>query len=124
MTVKVVDASAFAATVFLEREAYAIRARFADHQLISPALFRYEMANICWKKMRAQPEERDIIFGQFVASQTINIELRDVDLAEAVVLGSKFNLSAYDASYLWLARELGAELVTLDARLEQAAAKL
>ena len=30
-------------------------------------------------------------------------------------------LSSYDASYLWLARRLGAELVTLDARLAAAA---
>jgi predicted nucleic acid-binding protein len=31
-------------------------------------------------------------------------------------------LSAYDASYLWLARRLGAELVTLDKQLAKAEA--
>ncbi|MFC1661718.1 hypothetical protein ACFL3S_09755 [Gemmatimonadota bacterium] len=33
---------------------------------------------------------------------------------EALELG----LSAYDAAYLWLARELNVELVSLDARLD------
>jgi predicted nucleic acid-binding protein len=37
-----------------------------------------------------------------------------VDLAEAT------GLTAYDASYLWLARTLNAELVTLDRKLAAA----
>ncbi|HZT90151.1 MAG TPA: type II toxin-antitoxin system VapC family toxin [Stellaceae bacterium] len=37
-----------------------------------------------------------------------------LDLAEAA------GLTAYDASYLWLARALGAELVTLDRKLAAA----
>jgi predicted nucleic acid-binding protein len=39
---------------------------------------------------------------------------RILDLAEAT------GLTAYDASYLWLARALGAELVTLDRKLAAA----
>jgi predicted nucleic acid-binding protein len=37
-----------------------------------------------------------------------------VDLDAAIVLAERTKLSLYDASYLWLARALGAELVTLD----------
>jgi len=33
-------------------------------------------------------------------------------------------LTAYDASYLWVARQIGAELVTLDKELNRAAALL
>jgi predicted nucleic acid-binding protein len=40
-----------------------------------------------------------------------------VDLGEAIVLAERTKLSLYDAGYLWLARALGAELVTLDDRL-------
>ncbi len=38
-------------------------------------------------------------------------------------LATETGLTAYDASYLWLARQLGAELVTLDQQLARAAAK-
>ncbi len=40
---------------------------------------------------------------------------------EVVSLALATGLTAYDASYLWLARLLGAELVTLDRRLAAAA---
>jgi len=35
-------------------------------------------------------------------------------------LAERMKLSLYDASYLWLAHALGAELVTLDDRLARA----
>ena len=44
-----------------------------------------------------------------------------VDQAGVVVLATATGLTAYDASYLWLARHLQAELVTLDRRLAAAA---
>jgi predicted nucleic acid-binding protein len=37
-----------------------------------------------------------------------------------IVLAERTKLSLYDASYLWLARTLGAELVTLDENLLRA----
>jgi predicted nucleic acid-binding protein len=45
-----------------------------------------------------------------------------VDHDKIVELALETGLTAYDASYLWLARHLGAELVTLDKALETAAA--
>jgi predicted nucleic acid-binding protein len=39
-----------------------------------------------------------------------------------LLLAERKRLSAYDAAYLWLAKELGAELVTLDRRLAAAMA--
>lgn len=41
----------------------------------------------------------------------------EVDQGEALVLAERSGLSAYDASYLWLARRVSAELVTLDRQL-------
>ena len=48
------------------------------------------------------------------------IEIIPVEHAGIVVLAESSGLSAYDASYLWLARHLGAGLVTLDRRLAAA----
>ena len=41
---------------------------------------------------------------------------------EADAVAAATGLTSYDASYLWVARRLGAELVTLDRQLEKAAA--
>jgi predicted nucleic acid-binding protein len=43
-----------------------------------------------------------------------------IDVAEAIALAERTKLSLYDASYLWLARALDAEPVTLDAELVRA----
>ena len=45
-----------------------------------------------------------------------------MDHQGAIDLAIGTGLTAYDASYLWLSRQLGAELVTLDRRLAKAAA--
>jgi predicted nucleic acid-binding protein len=44
-----------------------------------------------------------------------------VDHVGALELALDSGLTVYDASYLWLARQLGAELVTLDKELGRAA---
>ena len=45
---------------------------------------------------------------------------RDVDARDVVLLAHVTGLTAYNASYLWLAASLGADLVTLDDRLAKA----
>jgi predicted nucleic acid-binding protein len=47
-----------------------------------------------------------------------------VDVPAVLALAIEYGLTAYDASYLWLARSLGAPLVTFDAQLGDAATKL
>ena len=42
-------------------------------------------------------------------------------MSAIVQLALETGLSTYDASYLWLARRLGAPLVTFDERLRRAA---
>lgn len=47
-----------------------------------------------------------------------------MDFADAIQLAETTRLSLYDASYLWLARHLDVELVTLDEKLQKAAEKI
>jgi predicted nucleic acid-binding protein len=75
-------------------------------------------------KLRRNPDQRDNILRQYFSQATMLIETRDVDQVEVLGLAEQFRLTAYDASYLWLARTLDAELVTLDRQLERAAASL
>lgn len=120
---KVVDASALAAITFVEPRAAAMTARLRGHRLLAPVLLRFEMAHVCIKKMRERPAESALILGQFESSLQMPIQIMPIDFRKTISLAEQFGLSAYDASYLWLARELGLELVTGDVALEKAFAR-
>ncbi len=49
------------------------------------------------------------------------IEFLNVDVNDVILLAGSKKLTAYDASYLWRAHKLDAELVTLDHALHAAA---
>lgn len=121
---KVVDTSALAAAVFREPRASEAVSRLSGQNLFAPSLLRFEMAHICLKKINERPKERHPILSQFAASLQLQIRLAAIDHEETVDLAQRFKLSAYDASYLWLARKLGVELVTFDSGLAKAAAKI
>ena len=120
---KIVGAAALAAAVFLESTAPEIEEQLDGCKLHAPSLLRFEMANVCVRKIRKYPHERDRILAQHDAFLTIAIAEHEADHARVVAVAERFNLSAYDAAYLWLAQSLGFELVTLDDRLRKAAAK-
>jgi predicted nucleic acid-binding protein len=114
---KVVDASALAALLFAEPEAENIAKRLEEARLAAPSLIDFELANVCVTKMRRQPSRRDAIRAAFDLANRLRVETIAVDHAAIVDLAEATGLTAYDASYLWLARALGAELVTLDRKL-------
>ena len=121
--VRVVDASALAALLFGEPEAEAIAARLGKGRLVAPTLMPYELANVCVVKCRRHPGERDALLAAFGMRTKLRVEEVAVDHRAALTLALASGLTLYDASYLWLARELAADLVTLDRRLERAAAR-
>jgi predicted nucleic acid-binding protein len=121
MAVKVVDASAIGALAFGEPAAEQVAATLSGATLAAPALLAFEIANIAVKKLRRHPEQRAVLLAAFTFSLELSIEIVAVDTAAVVSLAEETGLTAYDASYLWLARELRADLVTLDAALGLAA---
>jgi len=110
--------------LFIEQTADAVAAQLQDATLVAPHLLGHEIASVCLKKIGSNPEKRAVIMTQFAGWGQLGIELVEVDHQAVPPLAESFGLSAYDASYLWLARQLGAELVTLDRQLAQAAAAL
>jgi predicted nucleic acid-binding protein len=118
--VKVVDASALAAVIFAEPEAEAIAKRLEGARLAAPSLIDFELANVCLTKMRRDPSKRDAIHEAFRLSNRLRVETVAVDLPAIVDLAETTGLTAYDASYLWLARSLKADLITLDRKLAAA----
>ncbi|MBW2066555.1 MAG: type II toxin-antitoxin system VapC family toxin [Deltaproteobacteria bacterium] len=120
MLVKVVDASAIGALLFGEPEGPNTARRLSGNRLVAPELLFFEVASICLKKLKRYPDHRQSILKAFGMLRRLPLESVEVDHAEVVLLAERHWLTTYDASYLWLARRLGAELVTLDQRLEKA----
>ncbi|MFQ5954208.1 MAG: type II toxin-antitoxin system VapC family toxin [Kiloniellales bacterium] len=122
VSVKVVDASALGALLFGEPDGERIAARLEGTSLVAPSLLPFEVANVCLTKIRHHPDLRDGLVNAFGLLERMEIVEVEIDHAEALLLAEKAVLTVYDASYLWLAETLGAELVTLDTRLEAAQA--
>ena len=120
MLVKVVDASSIGALLFGESEGRKIAGLLSGHRLVAPELLFFEVASICLKKLKRYPDQRRSILEAFKMLGRLAIEKVDIDHTEAVLLAERRGLTAYDASYLWLAMRLDAELVTLDQRLGEA----
>ncbi|MGO8739674.1 type II toxin-antitoxin system VapC family toxin [Rhodoblastus sp.] len=120
--VKVVDASALAALISAEPEADAIAARLEGARLAAPSLLDHELANVGLTKIRREPSQREALRAAYGLARRLRIETVAVDHAGLLELAEATGLNAYGASYLWVARALGAELVTLDRKLAAAVA--
>jgi predicted nucleic acid-binding protein len=121
---KVVDTSAVAALLFGEPDAEDIARRLSGASLTAPALMPFELANVCLIKCKRNPEQASALRAALALCDRLGVKKADVDQDAVVDLALASGLTAYDASYLWLARRLGAELVTLDRALARAAAQL
>src|SRR4051794_28091547 len=120
MPVKVVDASAIAALLFGEPEADSVAERLGDARLVAPALLGFELANVCLIKCRRHPEQQPALTAAFRLRAQLAVDEVAVDHDGALELAAATGLTTYDASYLWLTRQLGADLVTLDQQLARA----
>lgn len=123
MPTKVVDASALAALLFGEPEAQLVAEKLGDDSFLVPTLFRYEIANICWKKLRKYPEQPEALLNAHSLLEHMDIEEVDVSVLEVLLLADRENLTVYDTSYLWLAEKSGMDLVSLDGDLMAAFTK-
>lgn len=116
----VVDSSAICAVLFDEAERAEAIASMAGKTLYAPFLLDHEVIGVMLKKQRRQwpAESLALALGDY---ESCRIELRQTDPAAQYELALRYDLSACDAAYLWLAAELKAPLATFDARLAAAA---
>lgn len=115
----VVDCSVLAAAVFQEEAQAIAHENLAKSELHAPYVLQCEIASVALKKLRSGFEEASRSGLELALS--ISIDLHRVEVMEVAALAHQYRLSAYDASYLWLAGELHAPLATFDQRLGAAA---
>ncbi len=120
MNIKVIDASAFGTIVFNEPGAKDVIAQLHNSFLAAPMLLNFEIASICLKKIRRYPGQRKLLYAAYHMADQVEIAYSSVEMNDVIKLAEKTGLSVYDASYLHLAKMLGAKLVTLNKQLEEA----
>lgn len=114
----VLDCSALAGFVFGEAWQAQAQAQMLGRSLHAPYFLQVEIANVAVKKQRRG--ELHAADGLAKASE-LEIDLYQIDAPAVVALAMRYQLSAYDAAYLWLAAELKAPLATFDDKLGRAA---
>lgn len=118
MTACIVDASVAIKWVVAETgtaEALAL----LGNELLAPALFEAECANILWKKVRrrelSSPEAR--VAARILSSFGVELCPTEPELPRLLELALALDHPAYDCVYLALAKARGVPLITADERL-------
>ena len=111
------SASAIAALLFDEAEGPQILELIRGQRLAAPALFGYELANVCQMKCRRQPAQREAFLAAYALHRRLGVAEHPVEHSKVLALAEATHLTHYDASYLWLARRLNVPLITLDKAL-------
>jgi predicted nucleic acid-binding protein len=89
-----------------------------------PDLFYIECANTLWKYVRANLYTSDQVDADLTDLKALRfqaISTKDL-MTEAVQIGLKYSVTAYDSCYVALSRQVNAPLLTLDERLVNALA--
>jgi len=117
----VIDTAALLAVLLEEPDRPALLAATTGAVLFAPASLPWEVGNAlvaAVRRRRLTPAEAQ---AGWTAYQTIPIRLVEVDITRAMALATERGLYAYDAYMLELARSRGLPLLTLDAKLSDAA---
>ena len=115
----VVDCSALVGLLFHEEWEALAAGKLHGRTLHAPFLLQIEIASVALKKQRKGFS--DIVTDALAQYADLDINLYRVEPQDALALALRYNLSAYDAAYLWLAAELKAPLATFDEKLGRAA---
>jgi predicted nucleic acid-binding protein len=114
-----VDANVYLAVVLNEPEKQDIIKQTRGASLVSPDVLPYEIGNALsaiFKKKRLKIEQ---VLTSFTVFEMIPVRLQKVEIASALDIACSFNIYAYDACYLELARRLNLPLLTLDKEMQE-----
>ena len=115
----VVDCSALAGMLFEEPWQAQAREKIYGRTLNAPFLLEIEITSVALKKHKQGLEA--LVAEGLSSFKALNVALHQIKPADVLALALQYKLSAYDASYLWLAAELKAPLATFDEKLAAAA---
>lgn len=85
-------------------------------------LSKFELGNVIWKEVtifKGITEDEGEKLYQFLLKVLETMNLEDLKYNEVEKIGIKNRISFYDASYVWLARNLSLPLITEDEKLRK-----
>ena len=115
---RVADASIIGSVVFGEPRAEEALELLGGAGLYEPTLLAYELARVARKKFLRYPEQREALLQALEMSLAMDIGWVEINHLDVVSLAVVMGLTTYDASYLYLARDLGIPLATFDSQLQ------
>ena len=123
MPAKVVDASVVAAWCFREPRSGEALSLLSGADIYAPMLLAYELTSIARRKVLTYPGKSASIEQALLTALSLPIQWSDVDHLTVMRMAVAADITTYDASYLYLARKMGAALVTFDKQLERVSRK-
>lgn len=95
--------------------------REAKHEVkfISTSLLKYEVANSLRTKVLRKKFKKSKAFLLYENFSELDIKEEEVNYFEVLKSAISNNISFYDCSYLYLAKQLKAKLLTLDTALQK-----
>jgi predicted nucleic acid-binding protein len=115
----VVDCSALVGILFEEPWQAQASEKIHGRTMNAPFLLEIEFTSVALKKNKqGYGPLADKALERFKA---LSVTLHQIAPPQVLALALQYKLSAYDASYLWLAAELKAPLATFDEKLAEAA---
>jgi predicted nucleic acid-binding protein len=94
-----------------------------EDKFIAPELFDYELANVLWKAARHKGLSVSEVKSLFASVNSLGIEKQKSDPMKLFLCATETGLTAYDASYLLLAKKYGCPIATFDRQLIDIAKK-
>ncbi len=120
----VADTNTFLAVTLYEPERDDIIRLTIGHDLVAPDVLPFEIGNALSAMLKRRKLVPDNLLTVWDVTQQIPVELRSIDIREALKIASQFNIYAYDAYFLECAISLRSPLITLDRRMIEVAQSL
>ena len=112
-----VDANIYLAVILNEPEKNKIVNLTQNLELVSPLVLPYEIGNALSAMVKRDRLTKAQILECFDIYNKIPVRLVDVDIEVALQIASDYNIYAYDAYYLEIARRFKLNLLSLDKRM-------
>ncbi|MBN1498803.1 MAG: type II toxin-antitoxin system VapC family toxin [Spirochaetes bacterium] len=118
------DANIFMAVILNEPEKVKIVETTHNAEIISPVILPYEIGNALSAINKQKKLSKDEIHKCYYNYKLIPVRLVEVDIKDALEIALKYDIYAYDAYYLELAKRFKICLLTLDQKMIEIAEKM
>jgi predicted nucleic acid-binding protein len=120
----VVDTTVIIAVITNEAQKPRLIEMTRDAELVAPASMPWEVGNAFSAMFKQKRVTKEQALAAFAEYRKIAIRLADVAVDGAIALSADLGIYAYDAYMICCAQQASAPLLTLDAKLKVAAAKV